>query len=78
MDALRQELFGVAAATTTIRTNPTVRQVPDSRLRPQGAVEPNKTVSVLLEVDNSESASLEANVDEIFNQINLILQEDCC
>jgi len=70
MIALRREFVGAATTSTTKGTDQDVR---DSKLFQPAARESNKSVAVLLEIDNSEGSSLEVNVDEISNRIHTIL-----
>lgn len=73
IDALRRNLIGAA---TTATTKATDHDVYDSKLCQHGATETNKSIAVLLEIDNSEGASLKANVDEISNRIHNVLLDD--
>jgi uridine kinase len=77
MDALRRQ-FAVEKSTITARTtttNATDEELSDSILDQQGVSAANDSISVLLEINNSEGASLEANANDIWIRVHNILSD---
>ena len=77
MDDMRRDLVlaAAAAATTTATTTTTTGDSSSESCKQQTSIlkKNNKHVAVLLEIDNSENASMNANVEDILNRIHGIL-----